>query len=308
MHTVRIFTFWEPRRKILPYLELCRKTWEINLPGYDIITLDYENLHDYIDPSVFDFGLLKTLSLPMQKDAISIAVLKQHGGVFIDMDTLILADISPIIRHLEKAEVLMFRAYMAFIAARKNARLLNLWLARIQKNIAALAELNKEEINWDYIGNSTLAAARRELARSLWFERLMQLLFSDACSPHSCSRREVSRGQKRLKTFQRKRTSVYFLTVLKKYLTALDSEAPGFILEGDPNGLSLVENYQKYWFEPAKELAIRKPRPPLIVALHNSWTPAWYKEMSQHEVLQHDCRLSQTLAYIINESAAGGPD
>ena len=91
-----IYTFWEPREAIIPYLNLCRKTWELNSPDFDVITLDYSNLHQYIEKDVFNLTVLKKLTLPMQKDAVMVAVLEKHGGLFLDLDTIIFRDVTPL--------------------------------------------------------------------------------------------------------------------------------------------------------------------------------------------------------------------
>ena len=76
----RIFTFWEPRGKVTPYLELCRETWERALPDYEILVLDYSNLDEYVGEGTLDLGALRQVGLPLQKDAVVAAVLNRHGG------------------------------------------------------------------------------------------------------------------------------------------------------------------------------------------------------------------------------------
>lgn len=34
----RVFTYWEPRGAVTPYLELCRETWDRSLAGAEIVT------------------------------------------------------------------------------------------------------------------------------------------------------------------------------------------------------------------------------------------------------------------------------
>jgi mannosyltransferase OCH1-like enzyme len=84
-----IFSFWEPTGSMTPYLELCVRTWKRNLPGYEIIFLDYSNLGNYLPEGTYEMTVLKRLPLMMQKDAVMVAVLKEHGGIFMDADTLV---------------------------------------------------------------------------------------------------------------------------------------------------------------------------------------------------------------------------
>ena len=78
----RIFTFWEPKGSMPAYLQLCRETWRRNSPGRTLVELNYDNLEHYTGPDVLDLEILKTVSLPGQKDAILFALLLQNGGIF----------------------------------------------------------------------------------------------------------------------------------------------------------------------------------------------------------------------------------
>ena len=132
-----IFTFWEPSDRLTPYLALCKETWEVHLSAYNVVVLDYANLHEYVDPAVFDLDSLRRFPLPSQKDAVMAAVLKEHGGVFMDMDTIAVGDIGPVVELLERSEVVMFLTHLAFMAARPNARLLGLMYEGIRDKLAA---------------------------------------------------------------------------------------------------------------------------------------------------------------------------
>jgi len=50
----RVFTFWEPRGQMTPYLQLCRETWDKSLTDCEIVVLDYSNLADYIGTGTLD--------------------------------------------------------------------------------------------------------------------------------------------------------------------------------------------------------------------------------------------------------------
>ena len=41
-------------------------------------------------------SLLKKFKLMTQKDAVMVAVLEEHGGIFMDADTIVLRDLNPI--------------------------------------------------------------------------------------------------------------------------------------------------------------------------------------------------------------------
>ena len=130
-----IFSFWEPKGSMTPYLTLCIKTWEKNLPDYEIIILDYSNINSYLPEGTLDMNVLKRLPLMMQKDAIMVGVLKEHGGIFLDADTLVVGDITPLWRMLKDTEAVMFGYHVAFLASRPGAHLLKLWHRLIQEKL-----------------------------------------------------------------------------------------------------------------------------------------------------------------------------
>lgn len=161
----KIFSFWEPKGSMTPYLELCRKTWKRNLPDYEIIFLDYSNIGRYLPEETYDMNVLRSLSLMMQKDAIMVGVLKEHGGVFMDADTLVTADISPLVRLLKYTEAVMFGHHCAFLASRPGAHLLALWQKIIQERLNYLGQDSDQalQLKWDYLANSALDEAMDEM-------------------------------------------------------------------------------------------------------------------------------------------------
>ncbi len=51
-----IFTFWEPRGALVPYLALCMKTWERAFRAHDVVVLDHANLGRHLGEDVLDLG------------------------------------------------------------------------------------------------------------------------------------------------------------------------------------------------------------------------------------------------------------
>ena len=135
-----IFAFWEPRGALVPYLALCMKTWERALHAYEIVLLNYENLGRYLEDGALDLETLRRLPLSMQKDAVMVAVLHRHGGLFLDVDTLAVADIAPLLAFLERSEAISFNMHLACIGARPGARLLDLWLGHIRAGLPRSVE------------------------------------------------------------------------------------------------------------------------------------------------------------------------
>ena len=85
-----IFTFWEPIKSLPGYIKLCIKTWKTYLPNYyKIVVLDYNNLHNYLEFRLIKKILCKKFTLPIQADAIRVAILEKYGGIWMDADTII---------------------------------------------------------------------------------------------------------------------------------------------------------------------------------------------------------------------------
>jgi hypothetical protein len=59
------------------------------------------------------------------------------------------------------------------------------------------------------------------------------------------------------------------------------------------NNISNQLKYKKYYFEESYTFE-DIPRTDILM-LHNSWTPAWYKELNEQEALKYNCTLSNIL-------------
>ena len=140
--TNRVFTFWEPKAALPGYVRLCLETWRKNLPGCEVVVLDYETLGDWLTPAEQEAVLWKGMTFAMQSDCIRCAVLKKHGGIWLDADTVLTrplderfarADVTMIARRMNGAVV----NYGAFIrAARPEAKFLCDWHAALVGRVA----------------------------------------------------------------------------------------------------------------------------------------------------------------------------
>lgn len=82
----KVFTFWEGQ---MPgYIQLCMKTWK-----FDYVLLNYSNLHEYTNLKLTD--RLRSFSLPKIADVIRVHVLRNHGGYWLDTDTIMISDELP---------------------------------------------------------------------------------------------------------------------------------------------------------------------------------------------------------------------
>jgi len=293
-----IFTFWEPSSKLPAYLQLCKKTWEKNLIGYEIRVLDYSNVDAYIGSDVYDMAILRQLPLPMQKDAIMFAILQGGGGTFMDLDTLVRGDIAPIVDQLQTSEVVMFNSHLAFVSARANSHLHNLCVGKVQKKLAWLKEVGVEDSpGWDFLGNSVLASAKEELIASFFRGHVLARGFYACTRFLAMSDAQGFRGR-----LARKWMGYYFRRFLKQYLAILDGFKMRFIPEGvyfNETGIKPEEKYRRFWFESALSVGTAFSKDQRLIALHNSWTPEWYKALPEKDVLMHPCLLSRTIKHIL---------
>ncbi len=83
----------------------------------------------------------------------------------------------------------------------------------------------------------------------------------------------------------------------------LDRQQLGYIAEAvhfqaQPR-LDPTEAYRRFWFEEDRPGACAHSNKPYLVGLHNSWTPGWFKQLSEGEVLAHPCLLGRTLRMLL---------
>lgn len=309
----KIFTFWEPKEDVTPYLKLCLKTWEKRLPQHKIIILNYSNLDDYIPPGTYDTSLLKKFRLMTQKDAVMVAVLEEHGGIFMDADTIVLRDLNPIISRLDETEAIMFGKHCAFIAARPGSYLLKLWRKTIQDKMLHIFNdgQNMNNLSWDIFSNSVLESTMDEIIMSRKFISAIQKYTVDKWAFYLNEKTKNDkvasfRGRELLhrisNSISERKRNLLFSTIYKRYLTMLDSNEYGFIPEAKYFKSKLMEpqeKYRQFWFANKGDIKNVFMDKQSLIGLHNSWTPQWYKDFSEKEVLEHDCRLSRTLQYLL---------
>ena len=82
---MNVFTFWEG--PMPAYIKLCMDTWKV---PYTV--LNYDNLNEYTDLNV---ELLKRFTLPHIADCVRVHVLRDHGGYWLDADTIMLTENLP---------------------------------------------------------------------------------------------------------------------------------------------------------------------------------------------------------------------
>ena len=266
-----IFTFWEPKEKIPAYLKLCMKTWQHFLPEYKIVILDYQSIDEWIGKDVFDACLYENFSLSKQADAIRCAVLKKHGGIWMDTDTIITSTTIKEILNNKKSEFILLDKHIGFIVADKNSKILAKWYDGIQKNIKLYKlfynnkmvkifitifrpKLKNKLEDWDFLGNYIL--------------------------------------KRPLKTKNTKK----FLRLNKHKLKAFPEN--NWQREYN-NKLPPIELYREFYFGEKDYSNYALSDTHGIISLHNSWTPDIYKQMTEEDFLKQNNTISNIIKTII---------
>lgn len=308
-----IFSFWEPRGAMTPYLKLCRKTWERYLPKYKIIFLDYSNLANYLPENTFDMESLKRVKPMLQKDAVMVGVLREHGGIFMDADTIVRKDISPIIDMLNETEMVMFNTHLAFVAARPGSYILEHWLKGVQRKMHDLTDRRKDEqeLSWDYLGNSVLVDVMDEMIYSAGYTgKLQKYVFDKGILAIQTGIKDMMLNPSGLKkiidklchSLRNKKREILFHAMFQHDVTTLNRLDYGFISEANyfkTRRMTPEEKYENFWFKSDRQIQDVFLKNQMIIGLHNSWTPQWYRDLSEEEVLANDCLLSRTLKHLL---------
>lgn len=154
----KVFVFWESKDGYIPaYLELCKNTWIKNIPDLEIVILNHGNLKEYLG-DIYNLDQLKKISLPMQSDVISAAILEKFGGLFLDLDCIVTENIFDYFNSISPNKLIGFGApgkgmHLAVLYSRKpNNPILKKWRVSAQERLNNLPE----KYDWSYFGNSIL--------------------------------------------------------------------------------------------------------------------------------------------------------
>lgn len=190
-----IFAFWESKEQIPAYLDLCKDTWIKNIPNCEIHIINHSNLHEYIGDT-YDLENLKRISFAMQSDIISAAVLEKFGGLFLDIDCIVIDDLFRIFNSISEDKLISFGRPSAFAihlavlyCKKPNNPILAGWRAEAQKRLKNIPE----KYDWSYFGNSIINPLLQadNHKNSFIIERLMSgniletVVFNDEAVDHA---------------------------------------------------------------------------------------------------------------------------
>lgn len=133
-----IFTFWEG--KMPDYIRMCLETWKL-----PYTMLNYDNLREYTD---YDIEGAKRFTLPQIADAVRVHVLRDHGGYWLDADTIMIGDELP--EETIMGNPIIRLNTIGFLHAEKpHENMFEEWAAYQDKVIADLSY----DCRWDVLGN-----------------------------------------------------------------------------------------------------------------------------------------------------------
>ena len=301
---VRFFTFWEPRGAVTPWLQLCRDTWRRGLPSAEVVTLDYANLDEYLPPGTLDIATLRRFPLMSVKDAIMVAILHRHGGMFIDMDTLIVDDVAPVLRTLDRSALLNFGGNLSFVGGRAGAPVLALWLERVRERIAmaAAGRIDAATADFSFIAYLPLDEVYAHLRERALHRRLIRGTAAGRKFWEQVARIKPPPGKRGSLLRRLPRRIEWELTrrSIARHMVQLDTGGFFAELQADRDlTLDRVAQYRRFWYDTETPVETVVRPGVRIVGLHNSWTPPWYAALSREEVLAHDSLLSRTLRRLL---------
>lgn len=108
-----IWMYWEnvPGKVRPDYLNLCYDTVKKNCEGkFNIVVLNNKNIYDYL-PDVRKDLAEKLPNIPMKTDYYRYSLLYKYGGIWMDFDTIIVKDLTPLIDKLKQYDYVGFGCY-----------------------------------------------------------------------------------------------------------------------------------------------------------------------------------------------------
>ena len=227
--------------------------------------MDYKTVKEYLGDKLYSNIICKNMPLSMQADAIRVALLRKYGGLWMDIDTIILN--GNFTKLFERYELTMIgeekyrNQYIGFIFASRNSKILNLWLSHIINKVSEykyffnrnVSNSSKKNITFDYLGNSIINPLLR----------------------NNTNRNYLRVDSKRINAFPER----IFIQNISQ--TNVEKYRQFYFSKGVPNR---ILNSTKY-----------------VILLHNSWTPFKYKNITEEEFLKQDILISKLFAQILKK-------
>ena len=222
-----IFTFWEGTKPA--YISMCLQTWKL-----PYTMLNYNNVNQYTD---LPLDRLKRFTLPQIADVVRVHVLRDHGGYWLDADTIMINPQMPVTDMVGNSDERTNTIGLLYSAP--GSEMFKAW-AEYQDKI-----INSEStsLSWSLMGNE----------------------FTD----------DYVKAHKDIRIHD-----------VTKYWPET------YMIQGGQR----MDKYRRFYFDSSFRLSDINETD--LLMLHNSWTPAWYKESSAP--LEYDCTMSNILKELLN--------
>ena len=157
-----IFVYWQNKEGTTTpeYIELCRETIYKHNSNCNITVIDNKNLHHYIDipPSLF-----KINSIAQMADFIRIALIYEHGGIWLDSDCIVIKSLAPVISMLHTNNYVGYlnktnKIANGFIAANKKSEL----ISEIYEHLLFKLQ-EKKDFKWTELGQQAITYCYKKL-------------------------------------------------------------------------------------------------------------------------------------------------
>lgn len=106
-----IWLYWEnmPGRTMPPYMELCYETIRRHCgDDFEVVLTTPENIRDYI-PDAGPFEKIKNPHPAIRADFIRVSLLEKYGGIWMDLDIVVLKNFAPMKKLIRKHGFVGFR-------------------------------------------------------------------------------------------------------------------------------------------------------------------------------------------------------
>jgi len=164
-----VFTFWDSSGPMPEYIRLCIETQKKNLPPhYEHVHLNFESCIDWVPERdwlwKWSFPAAEGRSQSQEgrrwalfSDMLRIALIRRHGGVWIDIDTLIFPHFTRLRKLHREHEIIVAEGAdgqlaNGLISARRKSPFMNaLWLA-MREGLAEKKRRNEQTLGWGELG------------------------------------------------------------------------------------------------------------------------------------------------------------
>ena len=106
-------------------IQTCRKSWIKNNPQWEVKSLDFNSINDFIDIKI-KRSILNNLCIAHQSDIIRLHLLEKYGGVWVDASLFCIIPLDNWLENFLKSGLFMFESSTKltiianwFIAAKK---------------------------------------------------------------------------------------------------------------------------------------------------------------------------------------------